>query len=53
MDEKILDMFLNKRYSPYSIHLETGCSMRRITQTIATKRDREALSRDQAFKNAS
>mgnify|MGYP006883057813 CR=1 FL=1 len=58
MDEKILDMFLRKKHSPYEIHLETGCSMKRITQTIAQnteakKRHKEALYRQKELEYAS
>ena len=58
MDEKILDMFLRKKYSPYNIHLETGCSMKRITQTIAqnaeaNKRHKEVLYRQKELEDAS
>jgi hypothetical protein len=58
MDEKILDMFLREKHSPYEIHLETGCSIKRITETIAQsiearKRHQEALRRQKELEDAS
>ena len=42
MEEEILKLFKQKRYTPYDIHIKTGISFKQIQHIIA--RDKESIA---------
>jgi hypothetical protein len=39
MVEEILNLYLEKRYSPYSIHLKLGCSIKQVYHVLKQSED--------------